>query len=79
MNATRLVGMALAVVGLIVLLIGRLFAYTLVLYLGILVVAVGFVIYAIDVLNVPKNKQEPDDKKEQNTVYGKLGKSQMKR
>jgi ABC-type uncharacterized transport system permease subunit len=72
MNLTRLAGMALAVVGLIVLLIGRLFAYQLVLYLGILVVAVGFVIYAIDVLKLPKNKQEPDDKREQDTVLCKI-------
>ena len=73
MNLTRLAGMALAVVGLIVLLIGRLFAYQLVLYLGILVVAVGFVIYAADVLKVPKNKQEPNDKSAQNTVLCKIG------
>ena len=52
MNATRLVGMALAVVGLIVLLIARLLAYQLGLYLGIIVIAVGFVIYAVDVLKV---------------------------
>ena len=58
MNVTRLVGMALAVVGLIFLLIARLLAYQLGLYLGIIVVAVGFVIYAVDVLKVPKNKQE---------------------
>ena len=54
MNVTRLVGMALAVVGLIVLLIARLLAYQLGLYLGIIVIAVGFVIYAVDVLKVPK-------------------------
>ena len=54
MNATRLVGMALATVGLIVLLIARLLAYQLGLYLGIIVIAVGFVIYAVGVLKVPK-------------------------
>ena len=54
MNVTRLVGIALAVVGLIVLLIARLLAYQLGLYLGIIVIAVGFVIYAVDVLKVPQ-------------------------
>jgi len=73
MNVTRLVGMALATVGLIVLLIGRLLAYPLGLYLGIIVVGVGFVIYAVDVLKVPKNKQEPDGKSVQNTVLCKIG------
>ena len=68
MNVTRLVRMALATVGLIILLIGRLLAYPLSLYLGIIVIAVGFVIYAADVLKVPKNKQEPNDKSAQNTV-----------
>ncbi|MGD0203659.1 MAG: hypothetical protein ABSC20_07125 [Candidatus Bathyarchaeia archaeon] len=58
MNVTRLVGMALAVVGLIVLLIARLLDYQLGLYFGIIVIGVGFVIYAVDVLKVPKNKQE---------------------
>ena len=58
MNVTRLFGMALAVVGLIILLIARLLAYQLGLYLGIIVIAVGFVIYTVDVLKVPKNKQE---------------------
>jgi hypothetical protein len=57
MNVTRLVGMTLATVGLIVLLIARLLAYPLGLYLGIIVIAVGFVIYAVDVLKV-NNKQE---------------------
>ncbi|MGA3290466.1 MAG: hypothetical protein ABSD42_09540 [Candidatus Bathyarchaeia archaeon] len=52
MNVTRLVGMALAVVGLIFLLIARLLAYQLGLYLGIIVIGVGFVIYAVDVLKV---------------------------
>ena len=59
MNVTRLVGMALAVVGLIVLLTARLLSYQLGLYLGIIVIAVGFIIYAVDVLKVPqisKNK-----------------------
>ena len=55
MNVTRLVGMALAVVGLIVLLIAHLLAYQLGLYLGIIVIGVGFVIYAVDVLKVPQN------------------------
>lgn len=54
MNATRLVGMALATVGLIVLLTARLLTYQLGLYLGIIVIAVGFVVYAADVLKVPK-------------------------
>jgi hypothetical protein len=53
MNVTR-VGMALAVVGLIVLLTARLLSYQLGLYLGIILVGVGFVIYAVDVLKVPK-------------------------
>ena len=57
MNAARLVGMALAVVGLIVLLIARLLAYQLGLYLGIIVIAVGFVIYAVDVLRVPQTSK----------------------
>jgi len=57
MNTGRLVGMALATVGIIVLLTARLLAYQLGLYLGIIVVAVGFIIYAIDVLKVNK-KQE---------------------
>jgi hypothetical protein len=77
MNVTRLAGMALAVVGLIVLLTARLLAYQLGLYLGIIVIAVGFVIYAVDVLKVPKNKQEPDDKSAQTLSYGKLGKSSI--
>ena len=49
--------MALAVVGLIVLLIARLLDYQLGLYFGIIVIGVGFVIYAVDVLKV-NNKQE---------------------
>jgi uncharacterized membrane protein HdeD (DUF308 family) len=57
MNVTRLVGVILAVVGLIVLLTARLLVYRLGLYIGISVVAVGFVIYAVDVLNV-NNKRE---------------------
>jgi len=57
MNVTRLVGMALATIGLIVLLIARLRAYPFGLYLGIIVIAVGFVIYAIDVLRVPKTSE----------------------
>ena len=73
MNVTRVVGMALATVGLMVLLTERLLAYPLVLYLGIIVIAVGFVIYAADVLKVPKNKQEPNDKSAQNTVLCKIG------
>jgi hypothetical protein len=77
MNVTRLVGMTLATVGLIVLLIARLLAYPLGLYLGIIVIAVGFVIYAVDVLKVPKNKQEPDDKSAQTLSYAKLGKSSI--
>ena len=57
MNVARLVGVVLAVVGLIVLLTARLLAYQLGLYLGIIVIAVGFVIYAVDVLKV-NNKRE---------------------
>ena len=57
MNTLRLVGMALATVGLIVLLIARLRAYPLGLYLGIIVIAVGFVIYAVDVYRVPKTSK----------------------
>ena len=52
MNVTRLVGMALAVVGLIVLLIARLFVYQLGLYLGLILIVVGFVIYVAGVLKV---------------------------
>jgi len=58
MNPGRLFGMALAVVGLIILLAARLLAYQSGLYIGIIVVAVGFVIYAAAVLKIPKNKQE---------------------
>ena len=57
MNATRLIGMALAVVGLIVLIIARLLAYQLGLYLGIILIAVGFVIYAVAVLKVPQTSK----------------------
>lgn len=57
MNVTRLVGMALATIGLIVLLIARFRAYSSGLYLGIIVIAVGFVIYAVDVLRVPKTSE----------------------
>ena len=57
MNVARLVGVVLAVVGLIVLLTARLLAYQLGLYFGIIVIAVGFVIYAVDVLKV-NNKRE---------------------
>ncbi len=57
MNVARLVGMALAVVGLIVVLTARLLVYQLGLYLGIIVIAVGFVIYAADVLKVPKTSK----------------------
>jgi hypothetical protein len=56
MNVTRLAGMALATVGLIVLLIARLLSYQIGLVLGIIVIAVGFVIYASDLLKAPKNK-----------------------
>jgi hypothetical protein len=53
MNAIRLFGMALAAVGVIVLLIARLFGYPLVLYVSIIVIVAGFIIYTVAVLKVP--------------------------
>ena len=58
MNVSRLVGMALAVVGLIVVFTARLLAYQLGLYLGIIVIAVGFVIYTVDVLKANKKQNK---------------------
>ena len=49
MNESRLVGMALATVGLIFLLIWRYRAYPLGLYIGLILIAVGFIIYIRDV------------------------------
>jgi hypothetical protein len=57
MNVTRLVGIGLEAVGAIVLFIAYSGAYPLGLYLGIVVVAVGLVIYEVDVLKGNK-KQE---------------------
>ena len=54
MNVIRLGGMALAVVGLIILLISRLSAWELGLVLGIIVILVGFVIYVVGVYRVDK-------------------------
>jgi hypothetical protein len=58
MNATRLFGMALAAVGLIVLLIARVLGYPLVLYLGIAAIVVGFIIYVAAVLKVPTTNKD---------------------
>jgi hypothetical protein len=49
--------MALALVGLIVVLISRFLAYPLGLYLGLIVVVVGFIIYAVTVLKVPTTRK----------------------
>ena len=57
MNVERLVGMVLATIGLIVLLIARVLAYTFGLYLGLIVIAIGFVIYIVDVYRVPKKSE----------------------
>ncbi len=57
MNVARLVGTALAVVGLIVMLIEHLLAYQLGLYLGVIVILAGCIIYTVGVLKVPQ-KQE---------------------
>jgi len=54
MNVIRLGGMALAVVGLIVLLISRLSAWELGLVLGIIVILAGFVIYLVGVYRADK-------------------------
>jgi hypothetical protein len=58
MNAIRLVGMALATVGVIVLLIARFLGYTLGLYLGIVVIVVGFIIYVAAVIKVPTKSKD---------------------
>ena len=57
MNVTRLVGIALAVVGLIVMVIANLLAYQLGLYLGIIVILVSCVVCTVGVLKV-QQKQE---------------------
>jgi len=57
MNVNRLVGIALAVVGLIVMVIANLLAYQLGLYLGIIVILVSCVVYTVGVLKV-QQKQE---------------------
>ena len=57
MNVARLVGIALAVVGLIVMVIANLLAYQLGLYLGIIVILVSCVVYTVGVLKV-QQKQE---------------------
>jgi hypothetical protein len=61
MNTVRLVGMALAVVGVIVLVIARLLAYQLGLYLGIIVIVVGFVIYLVGVLKIETASKKNSD------------------
>jgi hypothetical protein len=58
LNATRLFGMALAAVGIIVLLIARLLGYPLVLYVGIIVIVAGFIIYTAAVLKVPTTSKD---------------------
>jgi uncharacterized membrane protein HdeD (DUF308 family) len=57
MNVARLVGIALAVIGLIVMVIANLAAYQLGLYLGIIVILVGCVIYTVGVLKVPQKRE----------------------
>ena len=57
MDLARLAGMALATVGLVVLLVGRLLGYTLGLYIGLVVVAVGFVVYIMALYRVPKKAE----------------------
>jgi hypothetical protein len=56
MDIFRLGGMALAVVGLIILLISRLSAWELGLFLGIIVILAGFGIYAVGLYRVDKKK-----------------------
>ena len=50
--------MALAAVGVIVLLIARFIGYPLGLYLGVVVIVVGFIIYAAAVLKVPTTSKD---------------------
>lgn len=57
MNVIRLGGMALALVGLIVVLISRLQGYQLGLYLGLIVVLVGFIIYVAGVFSTRSTAQ----------------------
>ena len=57
MNVARLVGIALAVVGLIVMVIANLLAYQLGLYLGIIVILAGCVIYTVGVLKVQQKHE----------------------
>jgi hypothetical protein len=57
MDALRLVSMAIATVGLIIVLMGRLLAYPLGSYIGLIMIAVGFVIYVVDLYKVPKSSQ----------------------
>jgi len=57
MDALRLVGMALATVGLIVLLLSRFSGYSVGLYIGLIVIAVGFVIYAVNLYRAPKSSK----------------------
>jgi hypothetical protein len=57
MDALRLVGMAIATVGLIIVLIGRFRVYSLGLYLGLIVIAVGFAVYVADLYRVPKSSK----------------------
>jgi len=57
MNVARLVGIVLAVVGLIVMVIANLVAYQLGLYLGIIVILDGCVIYTVGVLKVQQKHE----------------------
>jgi hypothetical protein len=57
MDALRLVSMAIATVGLIIVLMGRLLAYPLDSYIGLIAIAVGFVIYVVDLYRVPKSSK----------------------
>jgi len=57
MEALRFVGMAIATVGLIIVLIGRLRDYSLGLYLGLVLIAVGFVVYVVNLYRVPKSSK----------------------
>ena len=58
MNVTRLVGMALLIVGIIVLAIGWGFSYQLGLYLGIVLIVVGFVTYVIGAFKEMKQNRK---------------------
>jgi hypothetical protein len=57
MDALRLVSMAIATVGLIIVLIGRFLAYPLGSYVGLIMIAAGFVIYVVNLYRVPKSSK----------------------